>query len=114
MNTGLIATVLAVVSLLVTFLLGRKSGAFKENEKLRLNLEAYTEKMETQTRNAETKAETAEKKAELATRVVEAVREAAESGSGMEELTKQAASPDADTLALAQQQADRAREFMLR
>ena len=114
MNGGIIATIAAIVALLMTFLMGRKTGAIKENEKLRLNLEAYTEKMETQTRNAETQAETAETKAELATKVVEAVKEAASQASGVETIEKQAADPEADVLDLARQQAQRAQEFMLR
>lgn len=114
MNGGIIATIAAIVSLLLTFVLGRKTGASKENEKLRLHLETYTEKIETQTRNAETKAEMAEKKAELATKVVESVKEAAAQGSAVESIAQQAADPEADAFDLARQQAQRAQEFMLR
>ena len=42
MSGGLIATIVAIISLLATFLMGKKTGAIKENEKLKLNLEAYT------------------------------------------------------------------------
>lgn len=78
MSGGLIATVVAIVSLLFTFIVGRKSGAIKENEKLRLNLEAYTEKMESKVKESEVKAEQAERKADLASGVVDAVTGAEE------------------------------------
>lgn len=78
MSGGLIATIVAIISLLATFLVGRKSGAIKENEKLKLNIEAYTEKMESKVKESEIKAETAERKADLAAGVAEAVVDAEE------------------------------------
>ena len=113
MNGGIIATIVAIISLLVTFLAGRKTGSIKENEKLRLNLEAYTEKMEERTKEAETKADTQERKAELATKVAESIAQAAQVNNA-QELAARDANNDEEALRIAQQQAQQAKEFMLR
>lgn len=114
MNGGIIATIVAIISLLATFLVGRKSGAIKENEKLRLNLEAYTEKMEAEVKNARTEADTAEKKAELSAKVSEAIAQAVTAAPAQTVQPPAADATDEEALRIAQQQAQQAREFMLR
>ena len=114
MNGGVIATIAAVLSLVLMFLLGRKSGVIKENEELRQEMEVYKEKKEAENRNAETKAESAEKKSELATKVAAAIIHAAIPNNSIDELAEQAKDPDADAIELARQQAQRAQEFMQR
>ncbi|MBQ3729837.1 MAG: hypothetical protein II903_10100 [Spirochaetales bacterium] len=114
MNGGIIATIVAIISLLVTFLVGRKSGAIKENEKLRLNLEAYTEKMEAEVKNAKTEADTAEKKADLSAKVAEAITNVVSSAPVQSIQVPADDATDEEALRIAQQQAQQAREFMLR
>ena len=113
MNGGLIATIVAIISLLVTFLAGRKTGAIKENEKLRLNLEASTEKMEAEVKNAKTEADSAEKKADLTSKVASTIAQAAQVANA-QELSARDAANDEEALRIAQQQAQQAQEFMLR
>lgn len=114
MNGGIIATIVAIISLLATFLVGRKSGAIKENEKLRLNLEAYTEKMEAEVKNARTEADTAEKKADLSAKVAETIAQAVTAAPAQTVQPPTADATDEEALRIAQQQAQQAREFMLR
>ena len=111
MNGGLIATIISVIALLATFLLGRKTGASKEAEKA----SAYAKELESQVRSAETKTEAAEKKSELASKVAETIAQAAVETSPAEVLVKQVEEdPDADLMDIARQQVQRAQEFMLR
>lgn len=111
MNGGFIATIFAVFALLATFLFGRKTGAVKEGEKLKVEIEAYTEKI----KETEAKAESAEKVAELAKGVTSAVVDAerkrndnsvASISDIRDSLSEQSA------LDIAKQQAEIAKEFM--
>lgn len=110
MNGGLIATIVAIISLLATFLVGKKTGAVKENEKLTLKMEAYTEKI----KETEAKAESSENKAELATKVAETVSEkSAESAGSVASIAQmKQALDEANALEIARQQAERAKEFI--
>lgn len=113
MSGGLIATIVAIISLLATFLMGKKTGAIKENEKLKLNLEAYTEKMETRTKEAEVKADAQERKADLATKVAETVAEkSTQEASSIVSLSQMREALNNDNaFDIARRQAERAKEY---
>lgn len=112
MSEGLGAVLATGAFVFVLFLLGYKSGKNKATEQHKVE----KTKLEAQTKNAEIKTQTAEKKAELATKVAETVRDTAIQIQihGLDDIEQQAAKPDADAFDIARQQAERAREFMLR
>lgn len=110
MNGGIIATIAAIIALLMTFLLGRKTGAVKEDEKLKVEIEAYTEKIKETT----AKAESAEKKADLAGKVAQTVADAAiarvASVVSLSDLTK--VTDEESAIEAARKQAEAAKEFI--
>lgn len=68
----MLGVVTSIIAVLLVFILGRVTGSVKAGEKLKMQVEAYTE----QIRDSEQRAETAEKKAELAEKVAETVTQA--------------------------------------
>ena len=113
MSGELIAIIAAsVVVLIAVFFAGRKSGAAKEDEKLKETIGAMTEKVKESTAQAES----AEKKSALATIVAQTVGEAVEKRTSSSVATmadiRDSMMSEQAALEAARKQAEAAKEFL--